>query len=693
MQVKIKLCCTIDSSHTSPGGTSSSIIFTKTMQGMTKIQIFLLLLAVIFIFVLPPSAFAQTDSINIYDLDLTQLSELKITTVTKNAQYLREIPSTIYIITSEEIRDKGYFTIEEALSDLPGFQFRNIQGINSYVFQRGIPNQNNLTLVLIDGVQVNELNSGGFYGGGQYNLSNVERIEVIYGPASVAYGTNAVSGIINIMTKSALEEQYKLHALIGSFQTSAFDFQGCFVNEKKTFGIRLSGMVKKSDKADLKGQAGDGNWTDRMDNFENDYSFDLKLQTGGITGGMNVLYKQASTATWEKSVGTIYRDYGTSWNILFINNYVKYFSRISEKLTNSSILYNRNATVLRNTIYYVVDTAQIGYYRPNNLTGFENVLNYEMNKNISLTGGLTLEYEQLSKKNSSSSSDSPEHKPPEPAKPEMLNNHLVSFFFEPQLTFSGNLHISGGARFDRSSTYGEVLTPRAGLSYNLQNHIVRISYAEAFRAPKPWDYTDGLGNSSLLPERMKSLETSITVSLTENVKVDLATYKNKLMRAIVKDVTAEGYRWINSGEVNTVGVELNLHYNSQRLISSFNYTFDQSYNELHEFVPEISKHTANASSTYSLNRFLKINLRANYIGKRENPKIMNTTNTRTMDPYVIVHGSLSVAGYKGFNIQLAVKNIFDKEYYHTSNRVPDRYRQPQRTILISVGYALDSRTD
>jgi len=64
--------------------------------------------------------------------------------------------------------ENGYFTLEEALSFLPGFQFRNIQGINSYVFQRGIPNQNNLTLVLVDGMQINELNSGGFYAGGQY---------------------------------------------------------------------------------------------------------------------------------------------------------------------------------------------------------------------------------------------------------------------------------------------------------------------------------------------------------------------------------------------------------------------------------------------------------------------------------------------------------------------------------------------
>lgn len=343
-------------------------------------------------------SFSQQDSSEIYDYNFVQLSKLKITSASKAPQNIGEVPSTIFIITATEIKEKGYFTLEEALSDLPGFQFRNILGFNSYIFQRGIPNQNNLILVLIDGVEVNELNSGGFYGGGQYNLSNVERIEVVYGPASVAYGTNAVSGIINIITKSAVEKQVEMNTLIGSFNTTNSDISYCHANKKKNFGIRVSGMCKKSDKADLKGKAGDYNWTDLMDNFENDYSFDLKIQANNFILGTNYLNKQASTSTWQKSTGTIYRDYGTSWNIRFINSYLKYNKNLSGKLALSSTLYNRNATVLDNTIYYVVDTSQIGYYRPNNLTGFENIVSYYANRILSIISGVTVEFEQLSQK-------------------------------------------------------------------------------------------------------------------------------------------------------------------------------------------------------------------------------------------------------------------------------------------------------
>jgi outer membrane receptor for ferrienterochelin and colicins len=691
MQVKIEFNYKIENSLNPPNSFSSLTNRKNILNGPIKRWIiYILFLGMVLNFGHEIYAQNSKDSIDVYDLSLTQLSELKITSVSKITQSVSEIPSTVIIITATEIKEKGYFTLDEALSDLPGFQFRNILGFNSYVFQRGIPNQNNLTLILIDGVQVNELNSGGFYAGGQYNLSNVERVEVVYGPASVAYGTNAVTGIINIITKNAMEEHCKVNALIGSFNTFSTDFNYCYANEKKTFGILCSGMYKKTDKADLKGQAGDNNWTDRMDNFENDYSFDLKVQAGDFVLGTNLLYKQSSTATWFKSVGTTYRDYGTSWNILFVNNYLKYYNKISDKLTNSAILYNRNATVLSNTVYYIVDTAQIGYYRPNNLTGFENIINYNLSNYFSIAGGLTLEYEQLAKKNTSSYSDSPEHTPPTPEKPEMLNNNLISIFVEPRLTLLENLHLSGGVRFDKSSTYGQVLTPRAGLSYSLQDHILRLSYAEAFRAPKPWDYTDGIGNSSLKPERMKSLEASITFSVADNYKIDLVAYENKLGNAIAKEVTSAGYRWVNSSAVNTDGVEIYFKYVSHNITSSINYTFNQSYNESSEFVPEISKHTGNASITFSLSKYIKLNLRTNYIGKRENPKVIAATNSKDVGPYLIFHGALSLLDYMGFDVQLCVKNILNEEYYHTSNRDPDRYRQPQRTIMVSVGYALDN---
>ncbi|MDD4923120.1 MAG: TonB-dependent receptor [Bacteroidales bacterium] len=632
------------------------------------------------------NAYPQKDSLNVYDLNLSQLSQLKITSASKITQNINEIPSSVLVITGQQIRENGYLTIEDALSDLPGFQFRNIQGMNSYVFQRGIPNQNNLSLILVDGVQINELNSGGFYAGGQYNLSNVERIEVIYGPSSVAYGTNAVSGIINIITKNPLENKTELNASAGSFNTAKGDFSFSRANEKKQFGILLSGMYKQSDKANLKGRAGDNNWTDQMDNFEKDYSFDLKVLIKDFVIGTNYINKQSSTATFFKTVDSNYRDYGTLWNILFVNNYVKYNKKISEKVSFSSTIYNRNATVLSNSVYSIVDTAQIGYYRPNNLTGMEHILNYEINKKMSVTGGLTFEYEWLSIKNTNSYSPSSDQKPPKPEKPQMVENHLTSLFIEPRFTLAKNIFLSGGVRFDQSSIYDQILTPRAGLVYHSAKHLLRLFYAEAFRAPKPWDYTDGLGNPGLLPEEMTSLEAAYVLSCSDHLKINLTGYTNHLDNAFRKAFTGDEYRWVNSGGIKVNGLEVFIRYASKKVSSSASYTFNQSQDGFGQSVPEISKHTGNASVTWSFNEHLKLNLRTNYVGKRENTKLIASTNSLFVDPFLILNGAFTYANFKGFDIQLLARNMLNKEYYHTSNRDPDRYRQPQRVVLLSVGY-------
>jgi len=284
------------------------------------------------------------------DLSIEELADLPVISATKTERKRSETPATVRVVTAKEIKERGYLTLEEALADLPGIQFRNIQGFNSYVFMRGIPNQNNLILLMIDGIQVNELNSGGFYGGGQYNLSIVERIEVVYGPASALYGTNAVSGVINIITKKPKDMRgLRVSSLVGTFKTQSHDFSYGYFNEKHDLGVSISGMFKKSDKADLKGSRGDNNWSNAMENFEDDYSLDAKIQYKPLTLGFNFQDKRASRATKEKTRGTRLQDHDIDWHIRFVNVYAKYDYEKPENWSWHSMLYYRDTTVMDDT--------------------------------------------------------------------------------------------------------------------------------------------------------------------------------------------------------------------------------------------------------------------------------------------------------------------------------------------------------
>lgn len=98
---------------------------------------------------------------DILNMSLDDILNVEVTSVSKIPQKLREVPAIVRVITAGQIKERGYFVLEEALADLPGFNFRNILGFNSYSFMRGAPNQNNLILLLIDGYfTFNNLSAG-----------------------------------------------------------------------------------------------------------------------------------------------------------------------------------------------------------------------------------------------------------------------------------------------------------------------------------------------------------------------------------------------------------------------------------------------------------------------------------------------------------------------------------------------------
>jgi outer membrane cobalamin receptor len=646
----------------------------------------LFILSVFFLTNISP-VFAQEVE-DYFKMSIEELMNIEVVTASKKPQRLGEVPATVHVITAEQIKERGYFTLEEALSDLPGIQFRNIIGFNSYVFLRGAYTQNQSTLVLVDGIQINELNSGGFYGGGQYNLSNVKKIEVVYGPASALYGTNAISGIINIITNDPKDIQGgHSSALFGNFETRNFDFRYGHYHQENDFGFSISGMFKQSDKADLGGAKGDHNWTDNMENFEDDLSFDGKVTYKNFSMGLVFQDKQASRTTNYKTIGANYLDSGTIWHIRFLNGHVKYVYDKRSKWSNQSQLYYRNATVMDNTIAFITsDTGatggQTGYYRPNHLIGFENQFNLTVTDKLSIIAGFALEKERLARSFSRSYSGSPEIRPAPPEKPVMDTNYLGSVYLQTQYKFAKSTELTFGFRHDNSSYYGKVNTPRIGFVFNKDKLTTKLLFTEAFRAPKPWDYTYEEGNPDLEPETMRSVELAAAYVFTENFIANLSLYKNFLKGTF----TREERRQTNGPDLETDGLEAALEYAKGKFKPYINYTYNSSVYDNGERVPEIGKHNANIGMLYAFTNKIKLDIRGNYLGRRKNVKTITATGSNYVDDAFAVHSTLSFLNFKGFDFQIICKNLFDTEYYHTSNNPPDRYRQPQRSIMLKAGY-------
>jgi outer membrane receptor for ferrienterochelin and colicins len=130
----------------------------------------------------------------------------QVTSVSKSAESLREAPATVVVVTGDEIERRGYLDLEQLLHDLPGFDVNRTNGdIYSHVYQRGYYDAfNSRLLLLVDGVEQNDLTQGTQYLSRQYPLTNIDRVEVVYGPASTMYGANAYTGVISVITKDAV---------------------------------------------------------------------------------------------------------------------------------------------------------------------------------------------------------------------------------------------------------------------------------------------------------------------------------------------------------------------------------------------------------------------------------------------------------------------------------------------------------
>ncbi|RYE21938.1 MAG: TonB-dependent receptor, partial [Sphingobacteriales bacterium] len=199
--------------------------------------------------------------------------------VSKKAEDIELAPATISIITAQDILDRGYINIEQLFHDLPGFDISRTSGLTyAVMFQRGYRGAANTdrTMLLVDGVEDNEMWSNSAFLTRQYALSNIKRVEVIYGPASTIYGANAFVGVINIITKGAEDYFKTTNAREDDSKLTKYRVTGQFAGgsmnsgygdvtvamKKRDLFFSVTGRLYKGNDTDLSGYSDwDGKWT------------------------------------------------------------------------------------------------------------------------------------------------------------------------------------------------------------------------------------------------------------------------------------------------------------------------------------------------------------------------------------------------------------------------------------------------
>ena len=189
-------------------------------------------------------------------MDLIQLMNTPVITASGVEEKMSDAPASMITVTAMEIKQRGYLSINEVLEDLPGFDISNHNGTNFMsVYQRGYRTPWTQRILFMVNNQVdNNLWSHVAEFSRQYPMSSVEKVEVLYGPASAVYGPNAFAGIVNIVTKDGTEikkgeSRTSSSFQIGSWNTKSVDLRTA--GNYENFSYDISAKVFRSDEADL----------------------------------------------------------------------------------------------------------------------------------------------------------------------------------------------------------------------------------------------------------------------------------------------------------------------------------------------------------------------------------------------------------------------------------------------------------
>ncbi len=180
-----------------------------------------------YVLIISLQAFSQQND-DISGLSLEKLLDTEVSTESKRLEKLSETSSAICVITAQDIRRSGATNLPQLLRLVPGMEVASIDANKWAISARGFNNRfSNKLLVLIDGRSVyNHIFSGVFWETQELLLDDIQRIEVIRGPGGTLWGTNAVNGIINIISKNASETHGGLFsAHLGSIEKRGFQLR------------------------------------------------------------------------------------------------------------------------------------------------------------------------------------------------------------------------------------------------------------------------------------------------------------------------------------------------------------------------------------------------------------------------------------------------------------------------------------
>jgi vitamin B12 transporter len=208
-----------------------------------------------------------------------KLEDIVITSATKTNQNTNDVTSNINVITAQEIEERHYTTVAEALNSLPGVSYTSNGGLGKTTALRLRGFDSDRTIILVDGIRYNDMTGLNGAPLEHMMITDIKQIEVVKGAQSGIWGADATAGVINIITKSA-QNGLHIHASeeFGKFSTTKTNLGASYKNH-------LFYLKADMTKVDSKGFTSKAPKGQEIDQFEDD---GYRNQTSSIKAGINI---------------------------------------------------------------------------------------------------------------------------------------------------------------------------------------------------------------------------------------------------------------------------------------------------------------------------------------------------------------------------------------------------------------------
>jgi len=596
-----------------------------------------------------------------FDDDFLQSLEDVSEIATKSKLNIDDAPSFVTVLHSEKLQKLGIDNVFEALGQVPGVQLkREASGVPVVIF-RGVTQKGEVKL-MVDGVPVNNTYRGSIYHYLDFPIELVERIEVIRGAGSVLYGSGAISGVINIITKSSdNEDTNTLFISAGSHDY----YKGGAIVSSKIGDVKIAIDTYYQDHQKM---------IDSTDRHLTDYSVGLKINDEHF----------ALLARVKKStIGNAYGVIGaadTDKN-KYDNSNGAFFTQLSYKndIAKKSQIevfagFNRYGQVVE--AKHPISSATIdASYSENSYVGQVDFRSSLIPNNELLVG---IRYEDASVQSSEWKTGSTQLTPI--TDPDS-KRQTSSVYFNDKYMVLNDLDISAGLRYDNYSDFGNAFSPTLGVVYRVNEQWrVKALYSNAFRAPSWIELTS---NPNLQAETSNSLEAGIIYKKDQNSVVRLNVYKTKIDDLITKSPTTN--RYIQTEYANFVGTEFEFSFTpNNQLEFDFFASYVQAKDQDGEDLADVANTLATASAIYELDFGVSLGGLFKYVGssKRSSDDIRASTPTS-----IIVDTTLSYS-FKDVTASFIIKDFFDKGTYYalpTSTTNNDFY-DGGRTALVKASW-------